>query len=115
MSAKTRWLVRLYPRAWRERYEEEFVAMLEQRSTSLADVLDIVFGALDARLNPQSGHGRMPVNRMRAATIAILCAYVGFVVAGMGFQKATEDPPFVNLESTHELLGSRTTRSWPIP
>jgi hypothetical protein len=29
-----RLLVGLYPRAWRERYEEEFVAMLEQRPAS---------------------------------------------------------------------------------
>jgi hypothetical protein len=106
MSAKSRWLVRLYPRAWRERYEEEFAAMLEQRPASLLDVLDIVFGALDARLHPQLGIGRtLMVNKMRTATIAILCAYVGFVVADMGFQKATEDPPFTSLESTHALLG----------
>ena len=58
MSAKTRWLVRLYPQAWRERYEEEFVAMLEQRSISLLDVLDMVLGALEARLHPQLGNGR---------------------------------------------------------
>jgi hypothetical protein len=107
VNMKTRWLVRLYPRAWRERYEEEFVAMLEQRPMSLADALDVVLGALDAHLDPQVGDERTApmVNRMRAATIAILCAYVGFVLAGMGFQKVTEGPPFTNLESTHALLG----------
>ena len=28
------YLLRLYPRAWRKRYEEEVLAMLEQRSIS---------------------------------------------------------------------------------
>jgi hypothetical protein len=40
------WLVRLYPRAWRERYEEEFVAMLEQGPVSIRDLFDV---ALDGR------------------------------------------------------------------
>ena len=105
MNRSIKWLVRLYPRGWRERYEEEFVALLEQRPTSLVDVLDIALGALDAHLDPQVGERIAPmVNRMRAATIAILCAYVGFVVAGIGFQKATEDPPFTELERTYILL-----------
>jgi hypothetical protein len=43
-----RWLVRLYPRGWRERYEEEFLAMLEQRPMSPVDALDVALGALDA-------------------------------------------------------------------
>lgn len=94
----------MYPPGWRERYEEEFAAMLERHQMSLVDVLDTVLGALDARLNPPLENGRMSmVNRMRAATIAVLCAYVGFVVAGMGFQKATEDLSFTELERTHTL------------
>jgi hypothetical protein len=46
-------LVRLYPRAWRDRYEEEFLALLEARPPTSLDRLDIVRGALDARLHPQ--------------------------------------------------------------
>src|SRR6266849_4370706 len=44
-----RWLVRLYPRAWRRRYEEEFVALLEEQPLTINVVLDVVRGALDAR------------------------------------------------------------------
>ncbi len=44
-----RWLVRLYPRAWRRRYEEEFVALLEEQPLTLGVVFDVVRGALDAR------------------------------------------------------------------
>jgi hypothetical protein len=43
-------LVRLYPAAWRERYGEEFLALLEERPVGPFDVADVVLGALDARL-----------------------------------------------------------------
>jgi hypothetical protein len=46
-------LLRLYPRAWRERYGDEVVALLEERPTTLLDELDLIRGALDARLHPQ--------------------------------------------------------------
>jgi len=46
-------LVRLYPRAWRERYEAEFLDLLEARPPTLGDRFDILRGALDARLHPQ--------------------------------------------------------------
>jgi hypothetical protein len=46
-------LVRLYPRAWRERYEAEFLALLAERPPSTRDTLDTVGGAIDAHLHPQ--------------------------------------------------------------
>ncbi len=46
-------LVALYPAAWRVRYEDEFIALLEARRPSLSERLDIVRGAMDARLHPQ--------------------------------------------------------------
>ncbi len=47
-------LLRLYPAAWRARYEDEFLAVLEERPLSPFDVFDITLGALDARLRPRS-------------------------------------------------------------
>jgi hypothetical protein len=47
-----RWLVRLYPRAWRERYGAEMSAMLEQMPLTPAAVIDLVAGAIDARVAP---------------------------------------------------------------
>lgn len=41
-------LVRLYPRAWRDRYQDEFLAVLEARPVGPFDAADIVLGALDA-------------------------------------------------------------------
>jgi hypothetical protein len=46
-------LVRLFQRDWRERYESEFLDVLEARPPGLADRIDIVRAALDAHLHPQ--------------------------------------------------------------
>jgi hypothetical protein len=46
-------LLALYPRAWRARYGEEFAELLESRPPTPRDRLDIVIGAIDARINPQ--------------------------------------------------------------
>jgi hypothetical protein len=43
-------LIRCYPAAWRERYADEFEAILDERPLGPFDVADILFGALDARL-----------------------------------------------------------------
>lgn len=54
-------LVRIYPRSWRERYGDEFLALVSERPPSLADRVDIVRGAVDARLHPQlPGPARAP-------------------------------------------------------
>ena len=41
-------LLRLYPPSWRARYGQEFLAIFEHRSPGIRDVIDILFGALDA-------------------------------------------------------------------
>jgi hypothetical protein len=47
-----RWLVRFYPQKWRERYEQEFVALLEQVPHGPRMTVDVVIGGLLARLAP---------------------------------------------------------------
>ncbi len=44
-------LLRLYPRAWRERYGEEFLATVGHGALRLQQVIDIVSGAIDAWLS----------------------------------------------------------------
>ena len=48
-----RWLLRLYPAAWRERYGEEFGAVLASQRASVGLVLDVIGGAIDAHFYPQ--------------------------------------------------------------
>lgn len=46
-------LLRLYPAAWRERYEAEFIGTLQDRPVGLTGSVDIVHGAIDAHLHPE--------------------------------------------------------------
>jgi len=46
-------LIGLYPAPWRARYEAELRAILEARPPTFADTLDLLRGALDARLHPE--------------------------------------------------------------
>ncbi len=44
-------LLRLYPRAWRERYGDEFLDLIGERPVRLPQLIDIVSGAIDAHLS----------------------------------------------------------------
>jgi hypothetical protein len=94
------WLLRLYPRAWRDRYEDEFAALLEQCPFSWGDLLDIIVGAIDAHMHPcfplQGGIAFM-ILRLRGAMIMGFCASISFFVAGIAFEETTHEPYFVTL------------------
>lgn len=47
-----RWLVRLYPRDWRERYGEEFEALLQDSSGGLRALVNVLWSALRERVVP---------------------------------------------------------------
>ena len=48
------WLIRLYPPAWRRRYGRELAELLAAQPVSFRTAVDLVAGAVDAWLNPQS-------------------------------------------------------------
>ena len=53
-------LVRLYPRAWRERYEDEFIAFLDARGNlTWSDAIDIL-GAVGREWGRAIGHWTVP-------------------------------------------------------
>lgn len=100
-----RFLLRLYPAAWRARYGEEFAALLEDQPLTPRIALDTLLGALDAHVVTLGSQGRIGmVNRLRSSQIAVFCAYIAFVVAGIGFQKMTEYDDFMAARS-HTLVG----------
>src|SRR3954454_22898651 len=84
-------LLRLYPRAWRARYEDEFTALLEQDRSSLIDVIDIALGALDAHLRPQvtaeqvKSERRSFVNGASFRKWSGIAGMVGSVMVLLGF------------------------------
>ena len=48
------WILKLYPEPWRNRYEPEFRALLEDAPMGLMDLFDIAFGAIDAHIRPST-------------------------------------------------------------
>ena len=59
-----KWLIQLYPEAWRKRYGDEFATVLASQHASLGLVLDVLGGAVDARLHPQIGDSRSKQNEV---------------------------------------------------
>jgi hypothetical protein len=81
-------LVGLYPAAWRQRYAEEFLALLEERPPRRIDVIDIAWGALDAHLFPQGPEGRFRMFT-RLAGLAAIGAGVALLVGFTGLNEIT--------------------------
>ncbi|WP_093231657.1 hypothetical protein [Thermoflavimicrobium dichotomicum] len=54
----------MYPKNWRDRYEDELLALMEARPLHFSDCLDIVLGAIDAHLH-RSLISDQGVNRMQ--------------------------------------------------
>jgi hypothetical protein len=106
-------LLRLYPRVWRARYEEEMFAVLASRPLSLFEGIDVLRGAFDAHLHPCLGtadlslaqRGRRMRSSLRCSLLTIFCAYVGFLLAGLGFQKLTEASDFQGFAQGDSLVG----------
>lgn len=71
-------ILRLYPRAWRERYGDEVTALLEERPASWLDHADLIRGALDAHLHPQvpgtdvAPEQEIPMDRKLLGTLAAI-------------------------------------------
>ena len=75
-------LLSLYPKRWRERYGDEFAELLAERPPSLRDRLDIVAGALDARIHPQlAGSAARPERVSDRFGFAPLLGLVAFASA----------------------------------
>jgi hypothetical protein len=55
-------LLAFYPAQWRQRYGEEFRAVLESRPLGPFDVADVFLGAIDARLSPRRLPGSAGIN-----------------------------------------------------
>jgi hypothetical protein len=99
MKRSKHWLLYLYPRAWRERYADEYLALLEACPLSLWIIWDVCLGAIDAHLHLETVSGRMfpLMNKLRTSAVMVFCAYIGFVVAGLGFGKMVEYDDFTEL------------------
>lgn len=81
-------LVRLYPARWRDRYGDEFEALLDERPLGPFDVADIILGALDAQLRLRGhgshiAHGRGFSMSLRIGGVAAILGAALWAVAGL--------------------------------
>ena len=99
-------LISLYPRAWRDRYELEFQTLMSERPPTPRDRLDIVRGALDARLHPQlrqaSPDGTPRLVRI-GATLAVLGGGL-WVAAGLAFLGSSIIPDLGYKDSSSAIV-----------
>ena len=109
------WILRLYPRAWRARYGGELADLLAGRKMTPALFLDLLGGALDARLSPQKttqafggatmnartstlcspGHPKITVRESLASAAAILLVALAMTTAHFLLKKAYGPTPAV--------------------
>lgn len=105
-------LLRLYPAGWRERYADEFAAVL---TAAMADgsgrrrwriAADAAAGAADAHLHPTGSKPAARPDRIRDSACVAFCAFALFCLAGAGFQKMSEDPAFTAAAHAHADIGA---------
>ncbi len=101
-----RWMVWLYPRAWRARYGVEFAALLDDIRPTMRAALDVALRAFDAHVHPGLIDGRLLLmnTRLRKAEFTILWSFAAFIVAGMYLNGMTDDTPLPVAIHTHAAL-----------
>ncbi len=105
MSA--RWILRFYPRLWRERYQDEMMALLEQHVVTPFTLLDLLLGALDAHLD---SHYHEPYT-LRPVTPAFLAVFPLFVLTVCYWVWQLQDPPaafYGSLDAANDITNDAT-------
>jgi hypothetical protein len=97
----------LYPVAFRRRYGDELLALVEDSPPSSRTTFDLLRGALVAHARPPAGIAATlsSEDRLRATSSGVLACWIAFAAAGFGFYKTTEDHPFSKAGDAHLALG----------
>jgi hypothetical protein len=97
------WLLRLYPRRWRGRYEAEVHALLEAHEIRLRTLVDLLIGALDARLDPAYAQERsvLTMRTPRFTTVSLFCAFALFGIGLLPLLGTLLDPEYEENVPTH--------------
>jgi hypothetical protein len=94
-------LIALYPRGWRDRYGEEFGAMLEEQPATLKGVLNIIGCALQERAH-WLGHGNAGENQ--GSFVWVLIAGTAALAAGANLYFTVDDTPLTATIQAHASL-----------
>jgi putative oligomerization/nucleic acid binding protein/FtsH-like protein len=112
---RRRTLLRLYPQRWRERYEEEVGALVDDGPLRVGTVFDVLLGAFDAHLHPElgapslvgsTGSGQIPLappspRSQVPLVLRVLLALIALFVIGLGllyaYRSQTPAVPTVSL------------------
>jgi hypothetical protein len=97
------WLLRLYPRRWRGRYEVEVQALLEEHEIRPRTLVDLLIGALDARLDPAYAQERsvLTMRTPRFTTVSLFGAFALFGIALLPLLALLLDPDYSQNVPTH--------------
>lgn len=98
-----KWIVRFYPKSWHKRYEDEFLAMLEQMPFSISNILNIFTGIIDAyifsdvTLNQLSGIERVKymLGKLRSYYGKGIILFLLFVTPAFLFNAMLDDSPIL--------------------
>ncbi len=77
---RLRWVLRLYPRAWRRRYEAELLALLEQQPATLRTLLDLLWSAGEAHVDATRAEDHMLVALWKDRTVRHTGLLVGLAL-----------------------------------
>jgi hypothetical protein len=97
-----RLLVAVYPRSWRDRYEEEFVLFLQARPLTLAAFVDILRWAIYERI--AALHKVFAVDQRQQSLVWMAYAYLAAVAAGINFFWTVADTPMAIAMRTYSAL-----------
>jgi MFS family permease len=95
-GAMYRSMLRWYPARWRNRYGDEFTAMIEDDLGGRPPRLRYRWAIARSGLNEQlreagvMGNSVSPPERVRGGALTVLCAFALFVIPGVGFAKISE-------------------------
>jgi putative oligomerization/nucleic acid binding protein len=116
---RRRTLLRLYPQRWRQRYEEEVGALVDDGPLRAGTVFDLLLGAFDAHLHPElgapslvgsTGSGQIPLAPPSSRgqiplVLRVLLALIALFVIGLGLLYAyRSQTPAVPTASLAQVL-----------
>jgi len=93
-------LIRLYPSRWRRRYGDEFEVLLDEERWTARLILDVLSGAVRARLEPYpaptSEDRAMTARRLEnaAAIGAVLLVLPALILLGSAAVRGLQPPPY---------------------